>query len=88
MCGFPKKGKKCSDPKVRPLEAVRPKEAVSSAYAGGKGELLCCRLIGIYLVLCESQTPVLLSFQDADLSRNVPGKVKVSAPNLQKIKKK
>lgn len=29
-----------------------------------------------------------LYFQDADLSRNMPGKVKVSAPNLQKIKKK
>lgn len=26
--------------------------------------------------------------QDADLSRNMPGKVKVSAPNLQAAKKK
>uniref|UniRef100_A0A8C7QV04 Ribosome quality control complex subunit NEMF n=1 Tax=Oncorhynchus mykiss TaxID=8022 RepID=A0A8C7QV04_ONCMY len=33
-------------------------------------------------------TTILFSFQDTDLSRNIPGKVKVSAPNLMAAKKK
>uniref|UniRef100_A0A673ZCY5 Nuclear export mediator factor n=1 Tax=Salmo trutta TaxID=8032 RepID=A0A673ZCY5_SALTR len=39
-------------------------------------------------IRAHKTTTTLFSFQDTDLARNIPGKVKVSAPNLMAAKKK
>nr|XP_020667671.1 nuclear export mediator factor NEMF [Pogona vitticeps] len=55
----------------------------------GKGNLHDPRQSCVLLAAGDFKNLVLFpSFQDTDLSRNIPGKVKVSAPNLLNVKKK
>ncbi len=44
-----------------------------------------CASLSVSVCVCGANATVL---QDTDLSRNMPGKVKVSAPNLLAAKKK
>ena len=59
--------------------------------AGGKRGKACKTALAMFLAeksITNHEKDLLKSVKDQDLARNLPGKVKLSAPNLQRVKGK
>ena len=82
----------CAVPVVAPYSTVlQYKYKVKLTPGTGKRGKACKTALAMFLAdkaTAQREKDLLKSVKDQDLARNLPGKVKLSAPHLQKVKAK